>query len=102
VAAVAAQKQQQDQQRKQQILKQQRWLLFLRHCAKCNAGGVSTQTLLWPHGVWGKCAATPWPATAYVLRLFGAVRLALCGTQLKSALSRHIEPLCVALLPCVV
>lgn len=22
-------------QRKQQILKQQRWLLFLRHCARC-------------------------------------------------------------------
>ncbi|GAB4815528.1 hypothetical protein N2152v2_002574 [Parachlorella kessleri] len=46
-AAAAAQQQQQqqqqqqlhnEQQRKQQILKQQRWLLFLRHCAKCPAG----------------------------------------------------------------
>ena len=28
---------QQQQQRKEYVAKQQRWLLFLRHCAKCQA-----------------------------------------------------------------
>lgn len=38
------------EQRKQQILKQQRWLLFLRHCAKCPAGVVSQQRRCSEHG----------------------------------------------------
>ena len=31
--------------RKQQILKQQRWLLFLRHCARCQVRSVFVQSM---------------------------------------------------------
>jgi E1A/CREB-binding protein len=58
-----------NESRKQQILKQQRWLLFLRHCARCSlndtecpyGGNCGVAKQLWQHLVQCKSETCPYP-----------------------------------------
>ncbi len=88
---------QQQQQRKEYVAKQQRWLLFLRHCAKCQAPegrcqygqSCTVAKQLWRHIL--NCAdpACEYPRCAPLLGVRALLRALACiGLSPQSGRSR--------------